>query len=350
MQQLDTLKISIPGEAVRAVNQDFWIETNKTDCLTGQTETMKQAKSAALPVGVSSLTYREGGDFQLTYSAKVLKDDYLQGITANNWQLGLESVAEILDADPYQVYEKSIVYRCDSTNNISLDEIGCKPSQVYPALLAGRANQRFKDVYYNTLKKQGVEFRGVQQEKNRMIVYAKHLDLLKPTNKTFLQSLGNPSRMIYDAEKQIRFEVNHTAFRSIKQRFGIEKNTLKDVLNSKAPVNHNFLKKVLNVTDVKQTTLFDEYENFQGQGMDFIMLKGIQSIIQQLDYSDVMVKAFFQQLFPNQNNFKHHWYKKENSIKKIMESMQQQKFGVSGEVVNTICNKILISLLESVAA
>lgn len=350
MQQLDTLKISIPNDAVRAVNLDFWIETNQTDCLTGQTETMKKVKAAALPVGVSSLTFREGGDFQLTYSAKVLKDDYLQGITANNWEVGLKRISDIMDVDSYQVYDKSIVYRCDSTNNIRLDEIGCKPSQVYPALLAGRANQRFKDVYYNTLKKQGVEFRGVQQEKNRMIIYAKHLDLLKPTNKSFLQGLGNPSQIIRDAEKQIRFEVNHTAFRSIKQRFAVEKNTLKDVIDSKAPVNYNFLKKILNVTDIKQTTLFDEYENFQGQGMDFIMLKGIQSIIQQLDYSDVMVKAFFQQLFPNENNFKHHWYKKKNSVKEILETMQQQKFGVSGDLVNTICNKILISLRDSVAA
>lgn len=348
MQQLDTLKISIPACSVSRLNKDFWTETQRTDCGTGQTESMMQVKSAALPVGVSSLGFKEGGDFQLTYSAKVLKDDYLTGITLSNWERGLDAISQIMEVNKQQVYDSAIVYRCDSTNNILINDIGCKPSQIYPALLAGRANQRFKDVYYNSLKKQGVEFRGVQQEKNRMIIYAKHLDLLKPQNKSFMMSLNNPAKMIASAEDQIRFETNHTAFRSIKQRFDINKNSLQSVLNSHAAVNHNFLKKILNVTDIKQTTLFDEFEKYNMAGIEFVLLKGVQSIIEKLDYSDVMVKAFFQHILGE--NFKYHWYKKNNSFKQVLESMQQKKFGVSGELVESVCNKILNELYKSVAA
>ena len=352
MQQLDTLKISIPAGAVKSVNRDVWVETMQTDCATGSTITQMKAKSQMLPVGVSSITFQEGGDYQLTYSAKVLNDDYLQGITLNNWNRGLESIKPVMEVDSYQVFQDSVVYRCDSTNNIQLDHIGFKPSMVYPALLAGRANQRFKDIYYYTNKKQGVEFRGVQQEKNRMIVYAKHLDLLKPDNKEFMKLVRNPSRLIASAEKQLRFEVNHTTFRSIKNRFDVQQNRLQDVLKSSQPVNHDFLKKILNVTDIKQTTLFDKYENFEGAGTDFLMMKGIQSIIESLDYSDVQVRAFFQHIFPNENTFKEYWYgkKAKTSIKKILESLQQKKFGVSGETVDSICNRILQQLYLSVAA
>lgn len=185
-----------------------------------------------------------------------------------------------------------------------------------------------------------------------MIVYAKHLDLLKPDNKEFMKLVRNPSRLIASAEKQLRFEVNHTTFRSIKNRFDVQQNRLQDVLKSSQPVNHDFLKKILNVTDIKQTTLFDEYENFEGAGTDFLMMKGIQSIIESLDYSDVQVRAFFQHIFPNENTFKEYWYgkKAKTSIKKILESLQQKKFGVSGETVDSICNRILQQLYLSVAA
>ena len=131
---------------------------------------------------------------------------------------------------------------------------------------------------------------------------------------------------------------------------------MKSVLNSTAPVNHNFLKKILNVSDVKQTAMFDELEDFKsngGDGLEFILMMGIQTIIARLDCNDVMVKAFFQQIFPNPSTFNGHWYGKglkKYSIKSILESMQQQKYNVSGNDIDNICNKVLIELFNAVAA
>ena len=356
MQQLDTLKISIPRSAVRHVNRDCFIETTKTDIETGSTETYQQAKSASLPPGFSSLIYRDGGEYQLKYSAKVLKDEYLDGITINNWDKCFETLKPIIDVDTNRVYDTGKVFLCDSTNNISLDAIGVPSTKVYPALLAAKSNQRFLPVSYFSKKKQGIEFRGIQQEKNRMIVYAKHLDLLKAANRSFMQSLKNPAKVIQAAEKSLRFEVNHTALRSIRQRFDCADVYLKSVLNSTAPVNHNFLKKILNVSDVKQTAMFDELEDFKsngGDGLEFIVMVGVQTIIARLDCNDVMVKSFFQQVFPNPETFKNYWYGKglkKYSIKSILESMQQQKYNVSGNDIDNICNKVLIELFNAVAA
>lgn len=356
MQQLDTLKISIPRAAVRGVNIDCFVETQKTDCGTGASEKYYQAISNALPVGVSSLICKEGGEYQLTYSAKVLGDDYLQGITSENWQRGLKVMQPIIDVDHYRVYDTAKVFRCDSTNNVSLSDIGCPASKVYPALLAGKANHRFLPVSYFSKKKQGIEFRGVQQEKNRMIVYAKHLDLLKSANKNFIKLLSNPAKIIEAAEKQIRVEVNHTHLRSIRQRFDCGDVYLKSVLSSRSPVNHNFLKKILNVSDVKQTSLFDELETFKcdgGDGMQFIIMMGIQTIIVRLEYNEVMVKSFFQQIFPNPETFKNYWYgkgSKQYSIKKILEAMQHDKYNIKGGEIDSICNKVLHQLYLSVAA
>lgn len=133
-----------------------------------------------------------------------------------------------------------------------------------------------------------------------MIVYAKHLDLLKSANKNFIKLLSNPAKIIEAAEKQIRVEVNHTHLRSIRQRFDCGDVYLKSVLSSGSPVNHNFLKKILGVSDVKQTSLFDELETFKcdgGDGMQFIIMMGIQTIIVRLEYNEVMVKSFFSRYF-----------------------------------------------------
>lgn len=358
MQEFDTIKLSIPPEAVRHLNLDaFMIKPGRCDAGTGAAleSQLWEAKKTALPVGVSGLTYKDESDsvYQLTYSAKVLGDEYLQGINRTNWSRGLDAIRPLLDADPYKVYDNSVVYRCDSTNNISVEDIGHPHSKVYASLLAGRANFRFKDIHYSSRRKQGIEFRGVQDEKNRLIAYSKHLDLLKNTNRDFIESLKNPAAMLRRSEKIIRFEVNHSSFKALRDRFGVGQNKLRDLLESTKPVNRDFLKKILSVKDVKQTALFDEYSQFSGKANDFIFMKGVGMIISELQYSDVAVKAFFRHLFPDESNFKYYWYNRQGgrgSIRAILESMQQKHFGVSASVSDNICNRILSLLAESVAA
>ena len=354
MQEFDTLKVSIPFEAVKSERGDIWSISQTTNTGTGETLETKKARSETLPIGVSNLSSAKGGsrgEMQLTFSAKVLGQDYLQGLNINNWDRVFKELAPIIDIDKNIVFDNSQVFTCDTTNNLLIEDIGYKHNKIYSALLSGRSNFRFLPVSYNSKRKQGIEFRGVQGEKNRMIVYSKHLDLLKKDNKDFLRSL-NSARLIQEAEKQIRFEVNHTTLRSIRNRLKIEDNKLSSVLQSKAPVNHNFLKKVMSITDLKQTTLFGEWETFSeqgGEGRDFVIYKGIQSIIKDLDCSDTLVKNMFQNIFNNEEVFKYHWHKKKNSIKQILEYERTKKYGIESKTSDLIINKVLETLLKAVA-
>jgi hypothetical protein len=352
MQEFDTLKIQVPAQSVRGGRSDIWVKTQKAHTGTGQIIETEQIDSSALPVGVSQFSTAKGGvDYQITFSAKILGQDYLKGLNINNWDRVFDIIKPVIDIDKNIVFDNSKVFTCDTTNNLQIEDIGFKHSQIYSALLSGRANMRFMPVSYQTRKKQGIEFRGTQEEKNRMIVYSKHLDLYKPQNKAFL-SLVNASELIRESEKQIRFEVNHTTLRSIRNRFNIENNSLKSVLESKAPVNHNFLKKIMNVTDIKQTTLFSEWEEFEqqgGAGFDFLCLKGIQSVIKDLQCSDVLVKNMFQNLFKSEDLFKYHWYKKKNSVRSILQSEQMKKFGIQTETADLIINRVLENLYKAVA-
>jgi len=349
MQQFDTLTLAIPKKAIKGINQSKFALTTQTDLSTGVTSDKYQLKSSNCPIGISKLIWNTNADILLTYSAKVLNDDYLTGITKENWHRGIDALTDIIEVDTDMIYNDAIIHRADSTNNIWLKDIGTDQKTICTSLLVAKSNDRFKDYSYNSKTKKGIEFRGMQNEKNRIIIYAKHLDLLKHQNKDFLKSLSNPTKMYNDAEKQLRFEVNHTSFKSLRNRFHAETNSLKNLLNSFAPVNHDFLQKTLSTKDIKQTRLFDEYLMFNNDAFAFIEYKGLQSIIKELNYADQTIKEFFKNMFPDENTFKYHWYRKKNSIKNIMEFMQSQRFKIDASLTDNITNKVLFELKRAVA-
>lgn len=350
MQQFDTLTISIPKKAILGINQPKFSLNTQTDCDSGASVSKYDLKASNRPIGVSKLVWLDGADMHLTYSAKVLKDQYLDGINKTNWHRGIELLADIVKIDTDMVYNSALVHKADSTNNLLLSEIGADSKSIYTSLLSAKANQRFKDIVYNSKNKEGIEFRGVQLEKNRMIVYRKHLDLLKSANKEFIKSLSNATKVYELAQKQIRFEVNHTTFRSLKNRFSVETNSLKNLLNSTAPVNHDFLKKIINTKDIKQTKLFDEYLMFKDYKA-FIEFKGLQTIIRELNYSDVAIKNFLQNIIGNNETFKSLWYGKRRkySIKELVNNMQSENYKTIPIHSDSITNKILAELKKAVA-
>jgi hypothetical protein len=349
MQQFDTITLAIPKKAIKGINEPKFALTTQTDCQTGATSDKYQLKAPNCPIGVSKLIWNTGADMLLTYSAKVLGDDYLTGITKENWCRGIDALSDIIKVDTDMIYSDALVHRCDSTNNIWLKDIGTDQKTICTSLLCAKANDRFKEYSYNNKIKKGIEFRGTQTEKNRIIIYSKHLDLLKYQNKDFLKSLSNPTKMYNDAVNQLRFEVNHTHFKSLRNRFDVETNSLKNLLNSSAPVNHNFLKKVLSTKEIKQTRLFDEYLNFNSDAFAFIEYKGLQSIIKELNYQDQTIKDFFKNMFPDENTFKYHWYRKKNNIKSIMQFMNSERFKIDASYTDNITNKVLQELKKAVA-
>jgi hypothetical protein len=347
MQSFDTIKIEIPNESVVGVNWHNFMETNRIDMDSGASELFRKAKNSTLPVGVSSITWKENGDFMAEFSAKVLKDNYLQGINLNTFGESLHSMNQVLKIDENRLLDGGgRVLKCDATNNISLESLGCKHDKVYNSLLSSGMNPLFLPISYNSKRKAGIEFRGTQQEKNRLIAYSKHLDLLKGANKEFMASLVNPSKMIQDSSNQVRIESNHTSFKAIRSRFKVEENTILKVLNSDALVNHDFLYKVLYGKGSIQSELFDEWNSFDGSFNEFIMLKGTENIIQLLGTNDIAVRNFFKQGFQDRETFNYHFHRKKHSIKQVLNNIKAKKYGVQVSEANDICSRLL-SILKA---
>lgn len=349
MQTFDTIKLNVLPQGVKWMNRDAFSQTEREDLQTGIKDTFLKAKAKALPVGVSEISYAEGKDFVLKLSAKTLGQDYLKGISLDNWERCLDAVSPVMKIDAQTVWNNSIMFSCDSTNNIPLADIGAREKQIYLALLSGRSNERFLPIFYNSKNKLGVEFRGTQQEKNRLIAYSKRLDLNKKENDSFMKSLPNPLKMLTDAENIARFEVNHTSFKAMKNRFDVQTNSFAAMMQSNSLVNYDFLKKILKGSGARQSTLFDELENFQGNGISFIQLKGMETIILQFDCNEVAIKHFFKSLFPNENDFKYHWYRKKNNVRSVIDEVRARQQEINQQERNVICERCLDALQKAVA-
>jgi hypothetical protein len=347
MIKFDTIKLQVPPHVVTRYNGDAFMETIRTDKATGHAEIFEQAKNQALPPGVSSVKYKEGEGYQITMSAKTLGQDYLQGISINNWQRSFETLAPILEIDTHELWQANPkILSCDATDNISIENIGTH-AEICEAMLSAITNKRFLPIYYNTRKNIAFEFRGTQQEKNRIIGYAKHLDLLKPANKNFMKSLPNSNAMYEEASKMIRFETNHTTFKAMRQRFNADQNNLQNMLQSKAPVNHNFLLKVIK-GGYEQGSIFEELKNYEGDFKKFIMIKGIENIIQTLNYEQASIIAFFKRGYENRERFNKAYYKSKYPIKKMIEELRSKNEFQQAKP-NTIVTKCLDALLQAVA-
>jgi hypothetical protein len=343
MIRLDTFSLLVPEEAVRReVSKVWYVENQQTDSETGDVNVVRQAKSSHLPIGVSQLKHKEGGDYILTLSAKTLRDNYLDGINLNTWDKAIQGVDEILDIDTQRLWDLNPkILRLDTTDNINIEQIGYSKADICRSLYASKMNGRFVSKWYESSKKLGIEFAGTQQEKNRIICYDKKLDLLKSTNKDFLKSLSNPIKVLNEAEKTLRFETNHTAFRSIKERFRISQNNLQEVLQSTTPVNHNFLKKVIG-SDY-QISLFEEIKNYKGDPTAYRLRKGDITIIRELNNDAGQVKKLIKELYGD-NNWKYHYYGGKQPIKKLVMEMQMESTEKSGQVTESICRDIMEAL------
>lgn len=348
MVSLDTLKMQVPAESVRGADLDIFRKSTIENPKTGHTEVLRKAMHEYLPSGIVGIKYKDERDFELTISAKILKENYLQGINLNTFEQAIQGVSPVLDIDLGILWDMNpIIHLCDSTDNIELERLQTNQKGVCDALKIAKTNNFFHLHSYETSKKLGVEFRGGQKsKKNRFIAYDKYLDLYKGANQKFMDSLSNASRlkMLEDAKKIIRIETNHSNYSTIRDRFGITENRLQNVLLSSKPVNYDFLKKVISPRS-KQMCLFDEYKSSNLNYKDYIERKGIEHIIIELEYDETNVREFLKMIAGE--NFKYIYKRKKvNNIRAILKEMQSQRMGNDISEVSQIVQRLMNELLK----
>lgn len=154
------------------------------------------------------------------FSAKVLRDDYLNGISANTVEQAVDYINSIgavsIKSDDI---EHAALLLCDYTKNINRPDV----RQSIKSLLLAKSNTSFIVRNYDKVHNNGIEFRGRQTSyKNRQIYYNKRVELEQWRNKIFFKNLKNPVRLLERSNNILRVEHNLSTLRKIREEFKID--------------------------------------------------------------------------------------------------------------------------------
>ena len=209
-------------------------------------------------------------------SAKVLKDQYYEGINLNTWERVIQGYNDTgyIKLDPGDVMKNAELFSVDVSANMVMDR---EPWEYIRAMKMLKVNERYevKD-YQNPGSKtvNGITFKGSQRSfKERQIFYDKEKDVSR--EKELRQYIGKYKNVL-------RVEMNLQQLRRI--RYYYEKNTLQDVLNSQTNANYLLFEKINSKASMSLLRLFDETE-----GMPLYQaekLKGRETIIRDICLMD----------------------------------------------------------------
>ncbi len=170
----------------------------------------------------------------IEFTSKILKDDCISLINIDNIEQCLSNINKlgICKIDIEDILYDSIVVKCDVTKDF---EINLQIKEICTQIRKSIKNyEKWKLKRYN---KEGISIEKVAKTpkyKRRIIIYDKRKELMKVTNRKFLNSLKNRNRFFDYFKDKIRFEVNINSMAQMREMLNIENNSLSNVLSSEA--------------------------------------------------------------------------------------------------------------------
>jgi hypothetical protein len=125
-QQFDTIRIAVPEEAISKLDLSIYSIPSSKDASTGK-DNYKGEKQFWLNDIGQGLNYAKIVPkfkmVDLQISAKILREDYWQGIQANTIEKVIDTLEKRMgcEIDQQQFIEKSVIRRCDNTFNLPVD-------------------------------------------------------------------------------------------------------------------------------------------------------------------------------------------------------------------------------------
>ena len=209
-------------------------------------------------------------------SAKVLRDQYHEGINLNTWERVIQGYNDtgLIKLDPVDVLKNAELFSVDVSANMVMDK---EPWQYITAMKMMKVNERYEvKEYQNPGSKSvnGITFRGSQRSfKERQIFYDKEKDVSRePELRKYIGKYKNV----------LRVEMNLQQLRRIRHYYG--KNTLQDVLNSQVNANYDLFTKINSKASMSLLRLFDETEGMPMHQVE--KLKGRETIIRDICQMD----------------------------------------------------------------
>jgi hypothetical protein len=325
--RIDSNTIQVPFSAVNYIDYNSQYLTHNESIKNGNIiKDIHSVSSSDLPIGLGHLSIDNKRQVvNISGSAKLLSDNYLDGIHKNTFAQYIDSINQlgIIELDPYKVFEQGIYHKIDTTNNVDMGmlyDLHTQWSDILGYLTIAKMNTRFDIDEYDRKDNQGITYIGKQDERNRLIMYRKYLDLSRSkdkkgiSNKQFFATIKNPIKFLESTKNIIRVEQNITSFKSIRERLKIESNSIQSVLENGINPNPYMLDKITQPHRENQLLMvFNDYNPEDHSIQDVIQLEGIKNIIRSANYDESTLKKFVKR-YTTESMFRWWWYGGKKSI------------------------------------
>lgn len=303
MIRIDSNKMIVPFDCIDYFNADAYIESPAKKKGGEEIGHASWQINNAI-VGLKSIkVVPEAGKVEIETSAKILHDDYFEGININTIERVIESINDTgLISIKEGAIEQARFHSFDTTQNIPWQ--GRKIDDLFDALSFIPINTRYKRNLIN-VKEQGktMIFQGNQKTiQCRMVNYDKHKELLNNKQEKFLQSCKNPNALLNSALGIVRVESRNTEYKTIRNRLQLtdakevkgkaEAPRLLSVLNSSVNPNYNLIETITNPRSIQQLEIFERFRDADMKMHDVVRIRGMEGIIEDCAYNIELIRAF----------------------------------------------------------
>jgi hypothetical protein len=288
MIRLDSVKMKVPIEAISSMNNsycDYKPSYEGADNSILISEVLKSKRG--IDIGIKNIeVYERQGHVILECSAKMLKENYIEGINKNTIYELLDntSATGAIKIDNNRFVDGAIVLSCDNTDNIKIEV-----PDIYGKLAKIPLPNKYDITRYNTVKNEGIVFKGKQKSfKERQIVYNKLIELTNASaNKMFRQLYP---KALDKFRGIMRVEGNFTSAEIIRHYYKTPDQRLINILNSSSKVNYELFNKITKTATPAAMKLFSEYEGMKWN--EIVKMEGYKGIITQLDFDWSVIEQF----------------------------------------------------------
>ena len=154
----------------------------------------------------------------LNLSAKVLLDDYLEGINQNTIAQAFENYNKV--SNVMLNIDKALEGQFLTCDSFQMIRPNYSISDCINSLTLLRTNNNFDVQLYEKQHNEGaVLTHQIKTEKRRLILYNKHKELMLKGKSKFLANCKAPAKILSSTKGQLRVEQNNASIRSIRNRF-----------------------------------------------------------------------------------------------------------------------------------
>lgn len=350
MIRLDSTKIEVPIGTIKQRNYSCFQSCIIEDDKQREVKRTAELKPDVKVVGLNSLKLDYLNNLcLLQVSSKLLYDNYAEGINKNNIEQLLQNIAGtgIIEFEPYSFIEQGSILQTDETHHVHKENILKEWPSIMEALASACVNTRYTPAEYSTRNNKGIVYStDHKSKKNRLIMYAKHVELSMGKNKPFLKMCANPLKVLEGAKDVLRIEANNTCFKTIRERFVLPKGkpTLAEVLTAQGRPCLHYLHDISKPKKNMQLEMIMQSEHINSS---FFITEGIHTIIRAAEYDVNVIKAIVLSKCSS-SMFKDYWYgtKTRPSMQSMIVTLAaQDKKQLPGTLNTTIQN--IITQLEN---